>query len=233
MSHLLYKIRWFILSIVEKLNIKFSTVGDSDFFETNQFNWPKLLEQNHNQILAEFYKVYESQQLPNIQDITPGNSFLSTDNKWKIFGLYAYGYKVEDNCAKFPLTVALLEQIKGLRGAFFSILAEKKHIPEHRGPFNGILRYHLGLQIPEDNSCKIRVGKTMCYWKKGQSFIFSEGYKHEAWNDSDQVRVVLIIDFERPVYSPFQLINKLAIRYIESRPFAIFAKKKLVELSNQ
>src|SRR5687768_10908719 len=60
------------------------------------------------------------------------------------------------NCKKCPETLRLIEKIPGMKTAFFSILAPQKHLPAHRGPFNGVLRYHLGLIIPQEREqCRI------------------------------------------------------------------------------
>jgi len=99
-----------------------------------------------------------------------------------------------------------------MKTAFFSILSPDKHIPAHKGPFNGVLRYHLGLIVPEPKEkCRIRVHDQMKTWDEGQSLIFDDTYEHEVWNETAGFRVVLFVDFVRPIKFPFSLFNKLIV----------------------
>ncbi len=90
--------------------------------------------------------------------------------------------------------------IPGLTTAFFSILSPHKHIGEHRGPWRGVLRYHLALRVPEPAAqAGISVGGQVAHWEEGRSLLFDDGYEHFAWNDTDGVRVVLFVDVIRPL----------------------------------
>src|SRR5208282_4291564 len=97
--------------------------------------------------------------------------------------------KAEENCARCPETVRVLQRIPGMKSAMFSILAPRKHIPEHRGMYKGVLRYHLGLIVPgSEGSCRIRVGNDVRCWKEGKSLIFDDSHPHEVWNDCGSYR---------------------------------------------
>jgi beta-hydroxylase len=92
--------------------------------------------------------------------------------------------------------------------AFFSILPPRIHLERHRGPFNGWLRYHLGLIVPQQASaCRIQVGDETNHWNEGKSLIFDDSYFHEVWNDTDEQRVVLFVDFARPLRAPASMLN--------------------------
>ena len=152
------------------------------------------------------------EDIPNFQDISDAQKVLTEGEQWKTFWLYAYGEKAEENCARCPETVEVLQRIPGMKSAMFSILAPRKHIPEHRGMYKGVLRYHLGLIVPgPDGSCRIRVGNDVRSWKEGKSLIFDDSHPHEVWNDCDSYRVVLFVDFLRPVFFPASLLNRLII----------------------
>ena len=85
----------------------------------------------------------------------------------------------------------------------FSILSPHKHILPHCGPYKGVLRYHLGLIVPEDaENCRIRVGDDIRHWEPGKPLIFDDVFNHEVWNDTDETRVVLFVDVERPLPEP-------------------------------
>jgi beta-hydroxylase len=152
------------------------------------------------------------EDIPNFQDLSEAQRVLTEGDQWKTFWLYGYGQKAEENCARCPETDRVLQLIPGMKSAMFSILAPQKHIPEHRGMYKGILRYHLGLIVPgPEGSCKIRVGNDVRSWKEGKSMIFDDSHPHEVWNDCDSYRVVLFVDIIRPLPFPFSVVNRLII----------------------
>ncbi|MDQ2726316.1 MAG: aspartyl/asparaginyl beta-hydroxylase domain-containing protein, partial [Actinomycetota bacterium] len=114
-----------------------------------------------------------------------------------------------------------------LTTAFFSILSPHKKIPEHRGPWRGVLRYHLALRVPEPASqCGITVGGESATWEEGRSLLFDDGYDHQAWNDSDEVRVVLFVDVLRPLRAPADQVNRALVRAIGRSPFIKDARNR-------
>jgi beta-hydroxylase len=159
------------------------------------------------------------EEIPNFQDISEPQKTLTEGEEWKTFWFCAYGLKAEENCARCPETVRILQKIPGMKSAMFSILAPKKHIPEHRGMWKGVLRYHLGLIVPgPKGSSRIRVGKDIGFWEEGKSLVFDDSHPHEVWNDNDSQRVVLFVDVMRPVFFPLSLLNRVMIRVIARFP---------------
>jgi ornithine lipid ester-linked acyl 2-hydroxylase len=197
-----------------------STVGDEPFFDTGTFPWARALEADWRKIRAELDAVLEDQEhLPNFQDISVDQATMTTDDRWKTYFLYGYGFKSEANCARCPETARLCAQIPGMKTAFFSILAPGKHLPAHRGPYKGVMRYHLGLLIPEPaDACGIRVDHETRHWAEGESMIFDDTYEHEAWNRTDGVRVVLFVDIMRPMRFPANLLNAV-FTWVIAMPF--------------
>jgi beta-hydroxylase len=111
--------------------------------------------------------------LPNFQDISPEQRELTRDAGWKTYFFFGYGMRADRNCEQCPATVAALRKIPGMVSAYYSILAPGKRLPPHRGPYNGVLRFHLGLKIPAtDDSRAIRVGSQVRSWSEGQALIF-------------------------------------------------------------
>ena len=89
-----------------------------------------------------------------------------------------------------------------------------------------MLRYHLGLIVPEDaESCRIRVGEDYRHWEEGKSMIFDDTFNHEVWNDTDETRVVLFVDVMRPLPSPDAAINEGIVKAIGYSPFVLDAKR--------
>ena len=154
---------------------------------------------------------------------------------WKTF-VFKSGSFIEENCARCPRTAALLREIPGLYTAFFSVLDPHQVIAPHWGYYRGILRYHLGVVIPNDNAdgaCWLRVNADpydnelqrdkknsqrdtssivkgeIYHWREGEGIVFDDNYLHDAANGSDQVRVVLWLDLKRPMPLPLDLFNRL------------------------
>jgi beta-hydroxylase len=94
------------------------------------------------------------------------------------------------------------------------MLGPGRRLPEHRGPNKGVLRYHLGLKVPAPDSCGIRVGGQTRHWREGEGLLFDDTLPHEAWNDGDQPRVVLLVDVIRPLRFPYSWINRAAFHGI-------------------
>lgn len=212
---------------LEKFLTHYSLVDDTPFLEPEQFSWVSLLESNWQIIRDELDVILKyTEQLPSFQDISPDQAQLTSDNLWKTFFLYGYGVKMGRNCNYCPQTTEIIEQISGLKTAFFSILLPGKHIPAHRGPYKGVLRCHLALKVPEaKEQCAIRVDQEVRHWEMGKCLVFDDSYVHEAWNKSDEIRVVLFLDIVRPTRFPASALNHLLINLIRWSPFIQDAQK--------
>ena len=124
-------------------------------------------------------------------------------------------FRSDANCERCPETTRLVEHVPGMQTAMFSILAPGKHIPPHDGPYKGVLRYHLGLLVPEpEDRVGIRVGGQPATWAEGESLVFDDTFVHEAWNDTDGTRVVLFVDFKRPLAGIPRLVNEAILKVI-------------------
>ncbi|MDX2133914.1 MAG: aspartyl/asparaginyl beta-hydroxylase domain-containing protein [Saprospiraceae bacterium] len=219
---------------IEQIIRKASLVGDHPFYAKDQFPWVKDIESNWLKIRAELEEVMRNgDSIPNFLDVSPGQYRIDNEpGKWKTFFLYGYGYKVEANIARCPETARLVEQIPGMKTAFFSILAPGKHIPPHRGPYAGVLRYHLGLIVPDPEKIRIRVHNEIGHWHEGDSLIFDDTYEHEVWNDSNGTRVVLFVDFVRPLDGFAKKLNDRIVNMISKSPLvqeSIQAMEKVTE----
>ena len=83
----------------------------------------------------------------------------------------------------------------------FSVLRPHTRIPAHYGAVNGRVIAHLPLIVPE-NCGALRVGDQQRSWTEGELLMFDDSFEHEAWNDSDETRVVLIFDSWNPAITP-------------------------------
>ncbi len=172
----------------------------------------RLLDRNFEVIRDELEGILPlSQRFPNYQDIDDAQREISSEGigNWKVFVLYAMGRKPKRNRELCPQTSALLDRIPNLFQAMFSILDPGKSIPPHRTGWMGYLRYHLALKVPKANPPRIRVKDEWYTWKEGESVVLDDSWEHEVENHSDEPRVVLIVDFLRPMTPHANLANKL------------------------
>lgn len=207
---------------------RFSVHGDPPVYDDlSQFPWVADIEAEWTKIRDELHKVLERrEELANFHDITSQVETITNDDNWKTYFLAGYGMACDANQQQCPETTRLIQKIPGMKTAMFSILSPGKHIPHHRGPYNGILRYHLGLIVPEDVSkCRIRVHDQVRHWEAGKSLIFDDTFDHEVRHDADGVRVVLFVDFERPLRFPFNLINRVVLALASRTPLLREAKR--------
>ncbi len=216
-----------ILAPIERFIGRRSLVGDETFFENARFPWIEHIEANWGVIGEELEAVLEDQAaLPNFQDISKDQIEITDDDRWKTFFLYGYGFEAKLGVEMCPRTAALMREIPGMTTAMFSILSPRKHILAHRGPYKGVLRYHLGLVVPADaEACRIRVGEDVRHWEQGESMIFDDTFNHEVWNDTDETRVVLFVDVLRPLPAPWAAINRAIVKAIGYSPFVLDAKR--------
>jgi beta-hydroxylase len=200
-----------VRDLVER--VLFYKDGDKTFFDPEVFPWVTSIEAEWKTIRKELDALMvHREEIPNFQDVSKAQKALTEGDQWKTFWFYSFGNKKKENCARCAETVRLLHRIPGMKSAMFSILAPRKHIPPHRGPYKGVLRYHLGLIIPgPEGSCRIRVGNDVRCWKEGKSMIFDDSNEHEVWNDNDSYRVVLFVDFVRPTVFPLSMVNRTII----------------------
>lgn len=218
---------FFLLTKMENLNRRGSLLGDREFFEVEAFPWVQDVVAMTPKIQVELAGVLaERERLPNFQDISPEQRELTNDAGWKTFFFFGYGLRSERNCSRCPETVKALQMIPGMVSGYYSILAPGKKLPPHRGPYNGVLRFHLGLKIPaSDSTCAIRVGKQTRSWTEGGALIFDDTYRHAAWNRTSEWRAVLFVDFVRPLpFVPRQL-NRLMIWLMTKTPFVKVATR--------
>lgn len=120
---------------------------------------------------------------------------------WTRFYLSWYDGPLPSAQRLCPKTVELLSSIPNVKGAMFTRLPAGSHLNKHRDPFAGSLRYHLGLDTPNSPNCRIYVDGLPYAWHDGEDVMFDETYVHWVENETDQSRLILFCDIERPLKS--------------------------------
>jgi aspartyl/asparaginyl beta-hydroxylase (cupin superfamily) len=125
--------------------------------------------------------------------------------RWKSLDLWKDGKRVDEHAALCPRTMAALEKVPlsfipdVAPCALFSALEPHTHIPAHAGVTNARSLVHLPLILP--GPARFRVGNEIREWKLGEAWVFDDTLEHEAWNDADQLRVIMIVDVWNPYLS--------------------------------
>jgi beta-hydroxylase len=210
-----------VVGWVERLNLLYAKLGNPPVYDNAVFPWAAEIEREWPAIRRELDRILLRQDaLPGFHEISTDVSTISQDRGWKTFLLCGYGFRSERAIGQCPETWRIVQKIPGLTTVMFSILEPGKRLPPHRGPYNGVLRLHLGLIVSEPRQqTAIRVGQQVCYWQEGRALIFDDAYEHEAWNNTARTRVVLFVDFVKPLRFPANLLNWLLLHLAMFTPF--------------
>jgi beta-hydroxylase len=220
-ASLLTRVFMRVVAGVERLNLTCTKVGNPPIYDSRVFPWVAAIEREWPAIRAELDQVLtRKDDLPGFHEISSDVVTISQDRDWKTFMLAGYGLRSAANIASCPQTWRICQKIPGLLTVMFSILEPGKHLPPHRGPYNGVLRLHLGLIVPEPRDrLGIRVENELYRWTEGEAVVFDDAYEHEAWNKTAHTRVVLFVDFVKPLRFPANFFNWLLLHLAVFTPF--------------
>ncbi len=186
---------------------------DVEFYERGEFPWLAGFEAATADVQRELARVLvedEAGFAPYVHydDHLPLDQWreLNKSPRWSAFHFYDRGREIPERSARAPATMAAVRRLPqpqvDLRSptAMFSVLKPKTRIPPHTGVANFRLVVHLPLVLPR--GCGFRVGGETREWRIGEAWVFDDTIEHEAWNDSDEVRIILICDVWNPRIPP-------------------------------
>jgi aspartyl/asparaginyl beta-hydroxylase (cupin superfamily) len=172
----------------------------------------RILEKNFEAIRAEVLERFGENPEEFRANFTP---YAYREQGWRTVNLYSYFLRNRENCARFPVTDAVVRQIPGMSMAQIAVLNPRTRVKAHFGDTNGILRMHMGLVVPGAlPDLGIRMLREDRCWEEGKVFAISISQRHFAWNDTDHHRIVLVVDRVRPEYDDRRLevaSNALAV----------------------
>jgi aspartate beta-hydroxylase len=189
--------------------LHFPAVPAIQFYDRSEFPWLEQLEAATPVIREEFRAIFLEDNpgfIPYIDrpDNVPLNQWaeLNRSPRWSVFFLWKDGRAEQEHIARCPGTAAALEHVPLAHTpnyaptVNFSLLAPRTRIPPHTGSTNVRLIVHLPLIVPD--GCAFRVGNETREWEEGRAWVFDDTIEHEAWNNSDQLRVILMMDVWNP-----------------------------------
>jgi len=184
-----------------------------EFYEREEFPWLADLEAATVPMQQELATILREDQAgfaPYIhyEDHMPLDQWreLNHSPRWSAFHFYEKGQPVAERCRRAPATMEVLARLPQAQvplrspSALFSVLQPKTRIPPHTGVANFRLVVHLPLIVPP--ACGFRVGGETRQWRIGEAWVFDDTIEHEAWNDSEQTRIIFICDVWSPRLSP-------------------------------
>jgi aspartyl/asparaginyl beta-hydroxylase (cupin superfamily) len=197
--------------VQEPTGYYFPELPQIQFYDTAAFDWVPAVEaatrairDELKSLLAEGMEGFRPyiQSDPNRPRLDDNHLLDSSD--WSARFLCENGSVSEEAVARCPATweavqMAPQPRIANSPTAMFSLLRPGARIAPHTGTHNTRLVCHLPLVVPP--GCGFRVGNEVREWEEGKLLIFDDTIEHEAWNYSDQNRVVLIFDIWRPELS--------------------------------
>ncbi|QKC95936.1 aspartyl/asparaginyl beta-hydroxylase domain-containing protein [Mesorhizobium sp. NZP2298] len=162
-------------------------------------------------------------KVPRFHDIMPEQAEISANDglDWRMFVLKAYDMAVPENLARMPVLSRLLAECPEVKSAAVSFLAPRKHIPSHRGPFRGIMRFHLGLVIPRQADGRPATVMMIDHQEKritdGEGMLWDDTYLHEVMNNADEARIALLLDVWRPGMPwDMEVLSRLIVRGVQA-----------------
>lgn len=207
---------YYLLIYMNKLLDRF-TDHHQKYYSTQYIDWCKELRHNYLLIKKEYLDYISYNDWQRFRDVDPVQFRVDTgDIPWGIIILRLYN-KDTMKLRLFPETHNLLKMIPHCTTAMISILPPNKKIPIHCGPYKGVLRYHLGLIVPNQYwNCSLYVNKHVYHWQEGQDLIFDDTFPHLVHNNTDQYRVILFLDIQRRFDNPIiNIINRCFLYYTQ------------------
>lgn len=152
--------------------------------------------------------------LPAITDALRAQQYIGGEDRgWKLLPIKLMGHVIPANAAKVPYLMSLVEQCPEIVTVMYSVIDGGKHIPIHTGYFKGIIRYHLGIHVPESDKVWIEVHKQKYHWREGEGVMFDDKFPHEVFHQGRLSRAVLWFDIKREFKQ--QWLNRWTDRQLE------------------
>jgi len=142
-------------------------------------------------------------RIPRFHELMPEQADISANDgrDWRLFVLKAYGIANAENMAACPALARIVAASPDVLSASFSFLEQGKHVPAHRGPFRGVLRFYMGLSIPTFSDGRpaaiLKIAGEEHPVRDGEWLLWDDTYLHETWNRGEAIRCVLLLDVRR------------------------------------
>ncbi|MGC4864790.1 aspartyl/asparaginyl beta-hydroxylase domain-containing protein [Micromonospora sp. DT53] len=171
----------------------------------------RRLEARFPALKAEVEELLLRREIPRYGTFDPVRAAQVSED-WKLYYAYMFGQPNELARTELPTLLEFAESTPNVVNAFVSILEPGVPLPSHRDPYAGVLRYHLGIRVPTVKPPRIRLEDEYYTWKEGEGVVLDVNHEHEVTNESDQSRIIVIVDFHRPLGFLAGLLNRYMLR---------------------
>jgi aspartyl/asparaginyl beta-hydroxylase (cupin superfamily) len=194
----------------EPTGFYFPGLPQTQFFDTTDFAWVAAVEAATDAVRAELSTLLAEglegfRPYIRSEENQPRDHPLLDRKDWSALFLCENGRRFDEAIARCPKTWEAVQAApqawieRSSPTIMYSLLRAGARIPAHRGVNNTRLTCHLPLIVPP--GCGFRVGNEVREWHEGKILVFDDSIEHEAWNESEEDRVVLIFDICRPELS--------------------------------
>lgn len=193
--------------------------ADPSIWDTGLWPWIPAVERLTLEIRDELEAYLKIATLPHVAEVSgfapdsdgARESVPVETGAWRTVVLFANGRWVDETASHFPVTRSCFERIHPKANVGFSALEAHSHIAAHVGANRGALRFQLPIIVPgRSGQCRIRIGDDMVHWEEGTGIVFDLSTDHEAWNETDDLRVLLMVEIPQPLPVPWRWLNHLA-----------------------
>lgn len=209
---------------------RYSLVGNEPVTDPREFPWVEALLEEMPAIRAEADRIMRFQRaVPPFRDFAPGHERIApNEDDWRSFFFWGYGYPMPENQARCPVTANALAKVPGLVSALFSVVAPGAHIRRHKGVTKAIMTPHICLRAPSDaEKCQMDADGVKIVWCEGEAVVIDDTFPHEVWNNSDETRVNLLVQFRRPMRQPGRWLASLVVWLVAHSSFIQRARRNL------
>jgi len=167
---------------------------NKEFYETLDCKFVNRLEGHFKEINTEFFEFVSTEEYLDWPQKELYNS------GWNVFGLRSFKKDIGLAHLKCPASSELINEFDELIiSAGFSIMKPGTIIYPHTGYTNRVLRCHLGMKVPTGD-CAIKVGQKTQKWEEGKAFVFDDTILHEAWNMTNETRIIMLLDIDKNLF---------------------------------
>lgn len=185
----------------------------------------KTLDDNFELIQSEIFALLQKRSLTRYEDIDKKRAD-EVSKDWKLFYIKLLNEYNDIGKSLCPNIYNLTKEHDNILSITVAVLDPRVCLAAHEGPYAGILRYHLGIEVPQVNPPYIRVKDQYHTWQVGKSIVLDDVFEHEVYNTAEERRVILIVDFKRPMPKFYDFLNSMYLKHMQRR------SKNLIQKSN-
>ncbi len=202
-------------------NIGFTEKNPKLFYDSSDFDFLKPIQENFSIIKSELLELISEEKDDQWLKTFPSYVKSEKNKAWKVFSFIFFNMKFPNHAKLCPKTAEIIYSIPQILSCDYSYLKPKTHVLPHKGYSKMVLRGHLPLIVPNEELCGIKIETEIRHWKEGELLIFDDSFTHEAWNNADSHRVVLMFDIPNPLwgYNAYE-ISKYKIENMDD-PFLL------------